>query len=82
MSDKTLTVLVLTAVAFSAAHDLDHLLRDDFSQPGAWAIVASFLSVKYALTGAALFFYFAARSARGSGGSSAFSAPWRSGSRI
>jgi hypothetical protein len=58
MSDKTLTVLVLAVVAFSAAHDLDHLLRDDFSQTGAWAIVAAFLSVKYALTGAALYFYF------------------------
>jgi hypothetical protein len=34
MPDKTLTVLVLAAVAFSAAHDLDHLSRDDFSQPG------------------------------------------------
>jgi len=58
MPDKTLTVLVLAAAAFSAAHDLDHLLRDDFSQPSAWAIVAGFLSMKYALTGAALYFYF------------------------
>ncbi len=58
MPDKTLIVLVLAAIAFSAAHDLDHLLRDDFSQPSAWAIVAGFLSVKYALTGAALYFYF------------------------
>ena len=33
MLDKTLTFLVLAAVAFSAAHDLDHLSRDDFSQP-------------------------------------------------
>jgi hypothetical protein len=58
MPDKTLTVLVLAALAFSAAHDLDHLLREDFSQAGAWPIVAAFLSVKYALTGAALYFYF------------------------
>jgi hypothetical protein len=58
MPDKTLTVLVLAAVAFSTAHDLDHLLRDDFSQAWAWAIVAALLSVKYALTGAALYFYF------------------------
>ncbi|MGJ0397497.1 MAG: hypothetical protein ACR65U_14850 [Methylocystis sp.] len=58
MPDTTLTVLVLTAIALSAAHDLDHLLRDDFSQPSAWTIVAGFLSVKYALTGAALYFYF------------------------
>ena len=58
MPDKTLTVLVLAAIAFSAAHDIDHLLRDDFSQPSAWAIVAGFLSVKYALIVAALYFYF------------------------
>ncbi len=58
MPDKTLTVLVLAVVAFSTAHDLDHLLRDDFSQPWAWAIVAALLSVKYALTGAALYFFF------------------------
>lgn len=58
MSDKTLTVLVLAVIALSAAHDLDHLLRDDFSQPWGWAIVAALLSVKYALTAAALYFYF------------------------
>ncbi|MFO1124522.1 MAG: hypothetical protein U1E25_03980 [Methylocystis sp.] len=56
MPDKTLTVLVLGAIALSAAHDLDHLLRDDLSS--AWAFAAAFLTVKYALIGAALHFYF------------------------
>ena len=75
MPDKTLTVLVLAAVAFSAAHYLDHLLRDDFSQPGAWAIAAAFLSAKYALPPATrCLSTSAARSARRSGRSSAFSA--------
>jgi len=55
MPDKALTVLVFVAIALSAAHDLDHLLRDDLSS--AWAI-AAFLTVKYALLGAALYFYF------------------------
>lgn len=58
MPDKTLTILVLAAIAFSAAHDLDHLLREDFSQPSARSIAAAFLTLKYALTGAALYFYF------------------------
>jgi hypothetical protein len=56
MPDKTLPVLVFVAIALAAAHDLDHLLRDDLSS--AWAIAALFLTVKYALTGAALYFYF------------------------
>ena len=56
MTDKTLTVLVLGAIALSAAHDLDHLLRDDLSS--AWAFAAVFLTVKYALIGLALHFYF------------------------
>ncbi|MGJ0504580.1 MAG: hypothetical protein ACR65X_12745 [Methylocystis sp.] len=56
MPDKTLTVLVFVAIALAAAHDLDHLLRDDLSS--AWAIAAPFLTVKYALLGAALYFYF------------------------
>ncbi|MGD9544723.1 MAG: hypothetical protein AB7F41_06025 [Methylocystis sp.] len=56
MPDKTLTVLVLGAIALSAAHDLDHLLRDDLSL--VWAFAAVFLTVKYALIGAALHFYF------------------------
>ena len=58
MPDRTLTFLVLAVLGFSAAHDLDHLLRDDFSQPGAWKFVIAFLAVKYGLTGAALYFYF------------------------
>ena len=58
MPDRTLTILVLAMIAFSAAHDLDHLLRDDFSQPSVWLIATAFLAVKYALTGAALYFYF------------------------
>jgi len=56
MPDSTLTILVFAAIAFSAAHDLDHLLRDDLSS--AWAFAAVFLTVKYALIGAALHFYF------------------------
>ena len=56
MPDRTLTTLAFAAIAFSAAHDLDHLLRDDFSS--VWAIVAAFLTVKYALIGVALYFYF------------------------
>jgi hypothetical protein len=56
MPDKTLTVLVFVAIAFAAAHDLDHLLRDDLSS--AWAFAAAFLTIKYALIGAALYFYF------------------------
>lgn len=61
MADKTLTILVLAVIALSAAHDADHLLRDDFSQGSAWKFVAAFLSVKYALTGAALYYFFAGK---------------------
>lgn len=45
-------------IALSAGHDLDHLLRDDFSQPSAWGIAGLLLSAKYALTGAALYYSF------------------------
>lgn len=58
MPDKSLTALVVAAIALSAAHDADHLLRDDFSQGSAWKFVAAFLTVKYLLTSAALYFYF------------------------
>lgn len=56
MPDKKLTALVMGAIALSAAHDLDHLSRDDLSS--VWVIAAVFLTVKYALIGAALHFYF------------------------
>lgn len=61
MMDKTLTILVVAVIALSAAHDADHLLRDDFSQPSAWTIAGIFLSIKYSLTGAALYYYFRGR---------------------
>lgn len=61
MRDRLLTILIFAVVVFSAAHDLDHLLRDDFSQPSTLAIAAVFLSVKYGLTAAALYYYFRGR---------------------
>lgn len=61
MPDRTLTILVFAAVALSAAHDADHLIRDDFSQPNMLAILGVFLSVKYALTAAAVYFYLRGR---------------------
>jgi hypothetical protein len=77
MPDKTLTILIAAVVVLSAAHDLDHLLRDDFSRPSSWTIARLFLFVKYALTGAALYFYF-----RGSLGAKFWSAVGAAGAAL
>lgn len=59
MPDKKLTILVILVIALILGHDIDHMIRGDFTWQLSAELVPFFIVVflKYAVLGFGLFFY-------------------------